>query len=208
MRPDAALFLLLALPAAATPLLDQETLPSGGIINVDNDVDASQQFTVATNGSIVRIDVFAVDDFGTCGDVGCSLRLGASAFPRSVVATDLVSPRTVGDWLEFTLATPLAVSAGGNLFFDVDHDNFIVWGAGTHTPGAEWRCVTDGCTHPLNPNPFDYPTDVPEGTSFSLTESYAFRVWVESAALPEPAGLTGAAAVVAGLAASRRRLRE
>jgi hypothetical protein len=206
MRIAAVITLALALPAGAAPILDLEVLPGSGFFNVDNDADSLQQFTTGTAGSVVRIDLFARDDFGTCAGAGCLLGIGSSA-SLSLFAGGSATARVLDDWISFTFDTPLAVNAGDTLFFDVTHDNFMVWGAGAYSPGASWSCAIDLCTSPSNPDPFDHTTDVAGGTSFALSESYAFRIWIEPTAAPEPAALGLAAAALALLPQAKRAAR-
>jgi hypothetical protein len=201
----ALLGLALALPAGASPILDVEAAPTSGFFNVDNDASALQQFSVGQSGAIVRIDVFARSDFGTCAGSGCLLALGTATANLSLAGVAQAAGSIFDDWIEFAFSAPRAVVAGDVLFFDVEHDDFIVFGAGTYTPGVEWACGLDGCSHPLNPDPSDHSSDVPNTTVIALSESYAFRVWIEPAAVPEPSGLALGASAFAAAAGARRR---
>jgi hypothetical protein len=210
----AVLALLLGTSADAAPVVDLEVLPTNGFFNTDNDTGTVQEFVAGIAGTLTRIDVFVRDDIGTCETISCGLVVGTSPGARSSSANIFLpnQPPITDSWLSFVLDTPIEVVPGQSLFFDIDHDNVMVWAAGAYPIGVEWDCLTEECIDPFDPLTGGRTTlpHLPELTHLSLPLSYAFRTWVRpaTAPIPEPSAYVAFALglLVVVAARSRRRL--
>jgi hypothetical protein len=52
--------LALAMPASAVPIVDQEALPNGGTLWLEDDTTTRQDFVVSVTGELVAIDLYLV----------------------------------------------------------------------------------------------------------------------------------------------------
>jgi hypothetical protein len=154
----------LAAPGSATSV-DQEALPlaSGLTFLHDNDTEVRQELAVGRSGLLTQIDVYVADLFG--GSACCSLDVfdasSQSLLGYAVIDGDVAS----AGWVSFVLAVPIAVTAGQQLAFDVEHDNLLALAAASYAGGAlDWACNLDGCTNPFRADPGFAADRVADGT--------------------------------------------
>jgi hypothetical protein len=197
-----AVFLLLARPASAAPVLDQVNWPATTEVWVDNDARFLQTFTMGIDGQLVGIDLLittvpVLSPF--------SLHIETTGFSGTVAIFD--SETVMPGVFEVDLsAANLHLAAGDLVSFTFWHDDILVMGAteGIYDEGGlTWGCVpADGCRNPAGPM---YP-DTPPDVEIDLDPiDIAFITHVEPR-LPEPsAALLFAAGMVTIVGTLRKR---
>lgn len=211
------LLLLLPVASRATMVLDQVANPNGGSFTEDLDLRGYQSFTVGVTGELTEIDLWVVDPGAADGYDLSGVDVSATFDPQpGIPATDgftnVVSgfptfvdpsagPLPVG-WVPFFLQSPISVTAGDVLYFDLDAGPYgPVWGTSSYGNGSlEFICFYQDCIDPFSGGTVMLP---PSEQILSSTADMAFRTVVYT---PEPTAdsLLALSALVLGALRSRR----
>jgi hypothetical protein len=181
-RPFALLLTLClaawAVPAQATPVIDQDSGPATAEVWCDNDCDLQQSFTVGVTGRLTQLDVWVV----TAPDTGMSLSIAGHS-------VNALGPLSGFSGLLSLDLSPLGLFRfdGDTLTFDFEHDDILVLMASEGTYGRgdlAFFCAGDGCIHPRGPGHPDIGYPLPAVLDLDPLD-VAFRTHV----IPEPGSL-------------------